>query len=102
MSLSPELRAQLAREEARKGASGQCRSCGAEIVWARLKGKPHPFDSVADNRPPPKGGRFVLFLRAGEATASEVSASPSRMAGWDRYTSHFATCPNADEHRRKR
>jgi len=58
-----------------------CKSCGAEIEWGKTgNNKPVPLDM-----PPEK--RYV------------------RMAGvylmCDTWLSHFATCPDADEHRKK-
>lgn len=61
-----------------------CRSCGAEIVWAITKsGKRMPLD--AD----PVTGLGVFVFDNGYA----VDPPPLRR-------SHFATCPNADEHRK--
>lgn len=101
MSFSPELRAQLAREAAEKDAAARCRSCGADILWAEWKeGQKHPIDAVPDNRPLPKGGKFILMIHDGKLRAAiPVTAVPRTR---NRYTSHFASCPNASEHRRPR
>lgn len=82
-----------------------CRSCGAEVLWAEWpSGKRMPVDAEPDMRPPPKGGELVLSVRGGafgklivEKYVPEMH-SPHR----NRYTSHFATCPNAETHRSAR
>jgi hypothetical protein len=69
-----------------------CRSCGAEIRWAHTEksGKLAPFDAepVAD------GAWIIEHGEARHAGMLEVDAP--------KFTSHFATCPNADDHRKKR
>jgi len=54
----------------------QCRSCGQEIEWLKIasSGKSHPVDTTP-----------VMI---------ETSGSPI-----EGRRSHFATCPNADQHR---
>lgn len=57
----------------------RCRSCRAEIVWAKTRdGKAAPFERD------PKG---VWTIVDGVAYAAQD--------GDERYTSHFATCPQA-------
>lgn len=70
-----------------------CKSCNAPIVWVLTKsGKRMPIDHG-----PVETGNIVLdgitaqVLRAGEVLPKGVP----------RYTSHFSTCPQAQEHRRK-
>jgi hypothetical protein len=69
---------------------GTCRSCGRPIVWAELtSGKRHPFDYplvVASVQPEMFGepARVVEHV--------DTAVSPS----------HFATCPDAAQHRRPR
>lgn len=66
-----------------------CRSCHAPIIWAKTKtGKRIPLDPK-----PVIGGNLVLIDGVVGVTP------PSHNV--ERYTSHFATCPNADEHRSK-
>lgn len=70
----------------------KCRSCEAEIVWATSErtGKPMPLDAT-----PTANGNMVMI--AGKARGyTEEDAKLHR----DRYTSHFATCPDADKFRR--
>ncbi len=75
-----------------------CRSCRRSIIWTRTeRGKKMPLDSlpVVDQM---QANLFVLRER-------ENRDGPLAMAAWglvgleDHYVSHFATCPNADEHR---
>ena len=76
-----------------------CRSCGAEIRWeVTSAGKRIPLDP----RPSPKGN---VYLEPGAPTVTVFGKlhadARSAMAG-RLYLSHFATCPNADSHRRTR
>lgn len=80
-----------------------CRSCHAEIAWAKVKasGKSMPVDfkrydqddataNVAVSRDS-RGVLYARVLRDGEKPDVDER----------RTTSHFATCPNADTHRRR-
>jgi len=65
-------------------ARGTCRSCGASIEWAELtSGKRHPFDAVVVDNVQESliGGRLV----------EEVDSS----------CSHFVSCPQAADWKRK-
>lgn len=80
----------------------QCKSCDATIFWARTRnGRNLPVDAepVAD------GNLRVTFGKYGPPTAAIVDARQvdARQIGLfdKRYVSHFATCPNADQHRRR-
>jgi hypothetical protein len=70
----------------------RCRSCNAAIRWVTTeKGKGHPLN------PDPDAGGNVVFVGPTEQgavhfmTKDEMAAPTSR----PRYTSHFATCPQA-------
>jgi hypothetical protein len=78
-----------------------CRSCVAEIIWARTEhGNRMPLDAdpiadaIAETR-----GLFVLRDHGSQE-------GPLAIAAWGlegtepHYRSHFATCPNAASHRR--
>jgi hypothetical protein len=70
----------------------ECRSCGAAIVWAITEeGKRAPFDA----EPIDMRGTFALVEFMDPERVEAQSSSRDR-----RYRSHFATCPNAAEHRR--
>lgn len=82
----------------------KCRSCGQDILWAKwpTSGKRMPVDAEPDMRPPPKGGAIILTLHGGEygELLAEKYDAPRHGRERNRYTSHFSTCPQADEHRR--
>ncbi len=71
----------------------QCRTCGAQIFWARtVNNKSTPIDA----EPVEFGGNVVLrdgvavVLKKGEPTGADEK----------RYRSHFATCVTAAQHRK--
>lgn len=62
-----------------------CRSCGAEILWIITgAGKRMPLDVRSVER------RFVV----------DGSTEPMGAEMRNTYVSHFATCANADQHRK--
>lgn len=70
----------------------RCRSCGAAITWARSEdGRAMPID-----KDPVAGGNLVV-----ENGVARVAA-PDLFDQRPRHVSHFATCPQAKEHRRSR
>lgn len=70
-----------------------CRSCGAQILWANTpKGKAIPLDAVQV----PHKGNVRVNGRRGRRVAIFVEA------GQGNYQAHFATCPDADAHRKER
>ncbi len=77
--------------------TGTCSTCGAKILWVRsaTNGKPMPLDPEQV-----VGGNVSVAVMRGDAlaTAKVLWNDPKRVA----YVSHFATCPNAAEHRRAR
>jgi hypothetical protein len=71
-----------------------CASCGAPIIFARTgSGKAIPIDA----EPNPAGN-----IELADGTAKSWGTSHQWPPGADRYTTHFATCPHAAEHRRAR
>lgn len=61
----------------------KCASCDADIIWSiTMSGKAVPLDAKPEKR---------LVYQDLERT---------RVAVEDTYTSHFATCPNAGQHRK--
>jgi hypothetical protein len=82
-----------------------CESCAAPIVWAiTVAGKLIPLDVE-----PSAGGNLRKTGKnrtTKHGSAPEVEVAP-QMSLWDggdgaRYVTHFATCPNAGEHRGKK
>lgn len=70
--------------------TSECKSCGAEIIWVRMdeSGKAMPIDAIPEKR-------VVLLDRTFGAQ------DPTPVAKMETtYISHFATCPNADKHRK--
>lgn len=77
--------------------AGTCRSCAAPIWWAITpKGRGMPLD--------PPGTHPEPNLAAWRDAAGILRASTTPPDGLTVTvtTSHFATCPHADEHRRPR
>jgi len=67
---------------------GYCRSCNARIVWSRTsanKAMPLDFNSVSEQ------GR--QRAAAGDPLAYSAAAG---------HVSHFASCPNAPQHRNRK
>jgi hypothetical protein len=72
-----------------KANAQACRSCKAPIIWATsVKGKPIPLDYE-----PTSGGNLVLV--DGVARSPQLGDEEPFL----QYISHFATCPDAEQHR---
>ena len=75
----------------------RCRSCGAPMLWVTMhpSGKPNPLDPT-----PVEWGN--IEVRDGLQTTSKYGrVVPQGEREGKLYTSHFATCPNAGEHRKR-
>jgi hypothetical protein len=84
-----------APSDPRNYGRSKCRSCEAAILWAvTTKGSLMPVD--ADPHP---DGTLVLIDNHGELFVRH----PSPMFDADKplHRSHFATCPDAKEHRKR-
>jgi len=69
----------------------RCKTCGTEIVWCKTKkGKSMPVD--VNKR---EDGNLILDDIDGDTIAIYVGA------GEGDHVSHFVTCKQADQHRRK-
>lgn len=80
----------------------KCRSCGAEIVWMQMKSGGHmPCD------PPlvPFWAKFrakgKVVTLTGDVVSCEFEGSPDDLTDVGRIP-HWATCPNAAQHRRRK
>lgn len=77
----------------------QCNSCGAEITWVyTTNGKRMPIDNEAV-----ENGNLVLTgetRRGSPVVAYLKRGDPQLPLDVARLVSHFATCPNAEQHRR--
>jgi hypothetical protein len=77
--------------------SATCRSCGGSIRWVLTgKGRRMPVDPD-----PVDNGNVTLAVVAGVVHAT-VHGDATGITGVARYISHFATCPEAHKHRRRR
>jgi len=81
--------------------TAQCRSCKAPIIWATTtNGK-----RMTINAAPVDAGNIRLVYRRGDNTPiAHVVAKAERVNyGTDQawYTSHFASCPDADTWRKR-
>lgn len=73
-----------------RGRVAACRSCGAPIIWCLSgNGKTMPVDAV------PTGEGNVRILADEKTVRAIVGPGGNRL-------SHFATCPNAAQHRKPR
>jgi len=85
------------------GTLKECRSCGASIVWTiTSRGKSMPCDM-----PAAPDGEFYLFKRPDKIDAVHKASDDARVAqaksrNQNLYTSHFATCPQAAQHRNRK
>lgn len=75
---------------------GKCKSCGAAIKWIRMKsGRTMPVDEKAVKYIP--DGYSHIVTEKGEVVTGRISEYGTKTG----YISHFATCPNAKQHRRR-
>lgn len=89
--------------------AAECKSCRRPIFWVRTtSGAKMPIDTVGA-----LNGTIVIVdkydpanpqadSRGNTKTAEVHNPGDPRHAGLQRYVSHFATCPNAKQHRRTR
>ena len=78
----------------------QCKSCGAEVLWVKLV----PMNRLNPVNPTPTREGNIRMLGQRKAVAkvlSKADLETAALASEELYTSHFATCPNAKQHRRK-
>jgi len=77
-----------------------CGSCGTVIDWALLPtGKRIPVDRASAGDP---NGNLAVKRDGGKLHARYLKAGQQPEGGEKRGISHFATCPQADQHRRSR
>lgn len=74
----------------------ECRSCNAAIIWTTTKkGKKMPIDAEP-------AGKGPFILEPPEEDPIAVFIGEKDPYTGERFTSHFSTCPNAEQHRRSR
>lgn len=79
----------------------KCRSCRAEIVWAKTVAKGDALMPV--NPAPTANGNLALHEQTGNLYAAVVTGTKRTAmaeAGYPLYQSHFVDCPHAKEWRR--
>jgi len=75
-----------------------CNSCGAEIKFIKTKNREGQVKSHPVNYPPQK----LLVPTNEEIPNDKFESGKERLYRVSTvYVSHFSTCPNADDHRRK-
>ena len=80
---------------AKRPAFDHCKSCGAEIYWLRTeRGKWVPLDAV----PVPDGNVIVGDDGTARYVARHAAELPPDVP---RYVSHFSSCPQAQEWRKR-
>lgn len=87
-----------------------CTSCGAEIIFvespggAKLPLDAEPLRDAADPRYGTPARRPTLYALSGANNEALKVDQPFAgiVEGMPLYISHFATCPNASEHRKRR
>lgn len=79
-----------------------CRSCEAEVLWVRTeRGRRMPLDPVpVDLRTHSGTGLFVLRDEHSPEGPLALAVGGSEFPLERHYTSHFATCPQAEEWRK--
>ena len=72
--------------------SDTCRSCSAPLIWATSpKGRPLPLDA-----------RAVVYVIDPNETKPQAEKANDESGTAAYYVSHFATCPNASSHSRRK
>ena len=74
-----------------------CDFCPAEVIWGNTGKAMMPV-----NPRPQRGGNVVLLPKAVGAPQVVVTDDASAHPGKPRYTSHFDTCPGAEQARTSR
>lgn len=80
---------------------GKCRSCGKRIRWIKMRsGKSMPVDDIIINYRLDPQGKERIVTPGGDVVACVTDVNSDEASGFG-YISHFATCPNANRHRRR-
>lgn len=84
--------------------ASKCKSCGADIVWITTEsGRKMPLDAAEVPVVPNQRGETVAVTLDGQIFRGWPCADSYEA---ERYVlariSHFATCPDADKHRRRK
>lgn len=80
---------------------GQCRGCGARVIWIRTRaGKNMPCDPTMHNYRIDPTGKEKIVTQSGDVVSGVTGVTPDESDGIG-YISHFATCPSARNFRKK-
>ena len=74
-----------------------CRSCGARITWLETAGG----NRIPVDEDPVPNGNIVVVGRMAKV-CKNAAAAETLYPGEPRYVSHFATCPQAGQWRKKK
>jgi hypothetical protein len=91
----------MTRRKDPPGTASECRSCKALIIWAKTeKGKNLPVDVDTS-----KDGEWFIVINKAEYRVDAIFHKSQRARAWvdggaPRHKAHWATCPNANQHRR--
>lgn len=81
----------------------RCISCGAQIVWLRNeRGSYIPANEGLVPYVKAPGGRDSVVNDKGEVIRCHIQEEADELTTGYARVSHFATCPYADKHRRKK
>lgn len=75
----------------------KCKSCGAFIIWIKtIKGKSMPCNAGKVFYIENVNGKDIIVTPNGEVVRGDINENGTK----EGYISHFATCSNANKHRR--
>ena len=84
------------------GKTTKCRGCGAEISFIKtVKGKSMPVDPESVYFVPGGGPNTYVMINGEVQRGREPEWNEDQAKAWIGYRSHFASCPAADEFRKK-
>lgn len=80
---------------------GKCKSCGQRIRFVRMKsGRSMPVNEQLVNYKLEDKGKDKIVTPKGDVVSCISGVGVDEADGYG-YISHFATCPNAQKHRKK-
>ena len=80
---------------------GKCKSCGQRIRFVRMRsGKSMPVNEQLVNYKLEDKGKDKIVTPKGDVVSCISGVDVSEADGYG-YISHFATCPNAQKHRKR-
>ena len=89
------------RQEGQPVNQATCSRCGAPIKLIRMRsGKNMPCNTKQINYIIRPGADTKLVTLSGDVVSCEMVENPSEASGWG-YTPHWASCPAADQFRRR-